>query len=159
MGYETTTKLWVMSTIPNTLRVTFLPFEDMDMPENEWSKPSYFIDFFREKIGADMYKFCGKIKELEEKHCREYLIRLKEARDILSECGYNGESCSIKENAPHFNKILEQFENILIMDDWDRKYISVYDIHRQYKFFQWLVNKMDKFKEDGIEFFVTMEIT
>ena len=159
MGYETTTKLWVMSTIPNSLRVTFLPFEDWNMPENEWSKPPFFIDFFREKIGDDMWKACGRYVELEENYCREYLSKLMEARRIFSKYGYENMVGSIKKDSLHYNEILEQLENLLIMDDYDRKYISVSEICRQYDYFQWLVTKMDEFKKDEIEFYVTMEIT
>lgn len=158
MGYETTTKLWVMSTIPNTLRVTFLPFGDMDMPENEWSKPSYFIDFFREKIGDDMWKACGGLVELEEEHCREYLIKLMEARLILSKHGHNKIS-GISADEPHFDEIMDKIKDILYIDEVNKDYISVYDIHKQYEFFLWLVARMDEFKKEEIEFYVTMEIT
>lgn len=102
MGYETTTKIWVKSVIPNTNREVFLPFENMNMPENEWNKPWYFIDFFREKITIEKFRECDSLIELEENHCREYLIRLLEARLILTKNGYNHRTSGIQKKSTPF---------------------------------------------------------
>jgi hypothetical protein len=159
MGYETTTKIWVKSVIPNTNREVFLPFENMDMPENEWNKPWYFIDFFREKITIEKYRECDGLIELEENHCREYLIRLLEARLILTKNGYNHRTSGIRKDQPHFDGIMEKLEELLYIDEMERDYISTYSIFTQCDYFLWLITNMDAFKKDDVEFYVTMEIS
>ena len=159
MGCETTTKIWVKSVIPNTNREVFLPFENMNMPENEWDNPWYFIDFFREKITIEKIRECDGLMELEEKHCREYLTRLLEARDILTKNGYNHRTSVIHKNQPHFDEMMEKLKELLYIDEMERDYISSYSIFTQCNYFLWLITNMDAFKKDEVEFYVTMEIS